>query len=153
MSWITGHQPADFNSLFSLRPNLFQDYQAFAELFWQRGLVPPIALELCRLRVAQLHRCAPELARRRPEARASGLGEDKIAALPDWPGDPRFSAAERACLALAESFTIDPHGISDDMMAEVVAALGEAGAVALLECLALFDGFCRFQVLLQAKED
>ena len=152
MTWVAD-TAMDFQGLMNLRPNLHADYQAFAELFWQRQLLPAALLELCRLRVAQIHRCQPELKRRRSEARAAGLEEGKIDALSQWHRDERFSEAERACLSVAECFTMDPHSISDDMAARAVAELGDAGFVALLEALALFDGFSRFQVLLEAASD
>jgi hypothetical protein len=39
---------------------------------------------------------------------------------------------------------LDAHGMSDEEARPVVAALGDAGAVAFIEALAIFDGTSRF---------
>jgi alkylhydroperoxidase family enzyme len=133
---------------FSLRPNLFEDFRRFYALFWEQRALDPVILELCRLRVAQIHGCEAELRVRYQPALDAGLTEAKIAALPQASHSPLYSDAERACVAFAELFAIDPHAIADDDAARVVAALGDAGAVALVEALALFDGFARFRLML-----
>ena len=56
-----------FDEAFRRRPELFADYQAFADLFWSRRLVHPTLLELCRIRVAQILGCEAEERRRTPQ--------------------------------------------------------------------------------------
>lgn len=150
MGWLpeaaAGGTPLD--RTFGLRPDLYEDFRRFYALFWEQRLLDPVLLELCRLRVASLHGCASELAVRYRAAVDAGLDEDKVAALDRAAGDPRFDETERAVVAFAELFTIDPHAITDDDAARVRDALGDAGLVALVEALALFDGFARFRVLL-----
>jgi alkylhydroperoxidase family enzyme len=141
-----GATPLD--RVFGLRPDLYADFRRFYALFWERSLLDPVLLELCRLRIAQLHGCAPELRVRYRPALEAGLGEEKIAKLPRAGSAPEFSAAERAAIAFAELFASDPHAITDADAAAVVAELGDAGLVALAEALALFDGFCRFRMML-----
>src|SRR5262245_20219869 len=131
-----------------LRPDLCADYRAFVALFWERGPVGAVVLELCRLRVAQLLRCDGELRLRYEPARTAGLDEGKIAQLERWPTAPEFTAAERACLAYAEQFVLDAHGISDAQAAAVTSHLTPAGLVALTEALALFEGFARLRLVL-----
>lgn len=131
-----------------LRPELCSDYTAFAALFWSQRPVDPLILELCRLRIAQLLACESELRVRWEPARAAGLDEETIALLARWPTAPAFGDAARACLAYAEQFVLDVHGITDEQAAVVRAHLGPAGLVALTEALALFEGFARFRLLL-----
>lgn len=150
MSWINGGRLASFGQLIGLRPNLAADLAAFSSELWQGHGVDAVTLELCRLRVAALHGSTAEFARRTPQALAAGLTEDRVARLAEWHRDAAFGARERACIALAEQFVLDPSGIDDAMFAAVRAELGEAGSVTLLEALAIFDGFTRFAVLLQA---
>jgi AhpD family alkylhydroperoxidase len=150
VSWL-GTAPT-LDAVFGLRPELHDAWRAFRGAFWERRLVDPVILELCRLRVAALHGCRAELGARTPAARDAGLDEARIAALADWATDPRFSAAERACLRFAEQFVLDAHGVTDEDAAAVTAALGDPGAVALVEALALFDGFCRFRLVLGVEE-
>jgi alkylhydroperoxidase family enzyme len=133
-----------FERVFALRPNLFEAWRDFSALFWTRRLVDPVVLELCRLRVAQLLGARYPQSVRTPEARAAGLSEGRIAALATWWTSDRFGETERACLRFAEQFTLDAHGITDADAAAVVRALGDAGMVAFVEALAIFDGFSRF---------
>jgi len=150
MSWLPASAPGttSLDRVFGLRPELYEQYREFAELFWRLRVVDPVLLELCRLRVAALLGCARELELRRPEAAGAGLGEKKIAALDDWRRSSVFSPVERACLAFAEKFVLEPHGLSDEDAAAVSAHLSAAEMVAFTEALALFDGFARFQILL-----
>jgi alkylhydroperoxidase family enzyme len=114
-----------FDETFGLRPDLYGPYQDFVGLFWHRKLVDAEVLELCRLRVAQLLRCAPE-----------GVH-----------AEPR-DAAQQAAVAFAEQFVIDPHGVDDSMRARIKEHFSSAQAVALTEALAVFDGFTRFRIAL-----
>jgi alkylhydroperoxidase family enzyme len=146
MSWLPEAGPGrdDFERTFALRPELFAAFREFAGLFWEKRLVDPVLLELCRLRIAQLHEARYPLSTRTREAREAGLDEAKIARLPEWWKQPGFSALERACLRFAEQFALDPGALSDEEARPVVAALGDAGTVAFIEALAIFDGFGRF---------
>ncbi len=149
VSWLPGLADADaFDDVFGLRPDLHDAYRDFDAVFWTEGLFDPVVLELCRLRCAQLLRCADALALRTPAAVDAGLTEDLVAALPDWATDDRFDDLARAALAVAEQFVLDPHGVTAEQRAAVVAHVGDAGLVALVEALALFDGFTRFRVIL-----
>lgn len=150
MSWVLGGGAHSFGDLMALRPNLAADLAAFSEQLWHAPGIDPVTLELCRLRVAQLHGARAAFAERRPQAAAAGLTGERIARLADYGSDPGFSACERACLELAELFAMDPSAIDDATFAAVRDALGEPGTVALLEALAVFDGFSRAQVMLDA---
>jgi alkylhydroperoxidase family enzyme len=146
MSWLPESGPGrdDFERCFALRPDLFAAWREFAGIFWEKRLVDPVLLELCRLRVAQLHGAAHPLSTRMREASEAGLDEAKIARLADWWKQPGFSDLERACLRFAEQFVLDAQALSDEEARPVVAALGDAGTVAFVEALAIFDGFGRF---------
>jgi alkylhydroperoxidase family enzyme len=155
MSWVldaaaprSASAETPFERVLGLRPNLLEDFKRFYALFWEQRLVDPVLLELCRLRVAQIHGCDAELRVRYQPALDAGLDEKKIAALASAGDSPLYSEAERACVAFAELFAMDPHAITDADAARVVAVLGDAGTVALVEALALFDGFMRFRLIL-----
>jgi alkylhydroperoxidase family enzyme len=156
MSWLPLPRAADgatpLDRGFGLRPELYQRYRDFVALFWEPRVLDPVILELCRLRVAQLHGCRSELGLRHRAALDAGLGEAKVAALAG--GDESgFEAAERACLRFTEMFVRDPHAIRDEDAAAVTAQLGEPGLVALAEALAVFDGFCRFRLILGVEPE
>jgi alkylhydroperoxidase family enzyme len=122
------------------------------DLLWS-GLYDPDRLdprltELCRLRVAQLVRADAELARREPAALEAGLTDDDVAALASWPTSDRFGPAERAALAYAELFVMDPSAVTDAMAADVLEHLGAPGAAALSIALSTFDARARTCVAL-----
>ena len=147
MTWLpeSGSGDSDLARAFALRPELFAAWSDFAALFWRRRLVEPVVLELCRLRIASMLGAREALAHRTPEARDAGLTEARIALLDAWWTSDAFGDAERACLRFAEQFALDPREIADADAAAVVAALGDAGMVAFVEALAVFDGFARFE--------
>ena len=129
---------------FGLRPDLFAACRDFAALFWEKRLVDPTLLELCRMRVGQMVGTElPALCDAMRDARAS-VPAAKRADVGAWWNSAAFSDTERACLRFAEQFVLDPKGIGDNDAAAVVAALGDAGTVAFVEALAILDGFSRF---------
>lgn len=144
MSWLprTAGGDTPFARVFELCPELHARFRDFDTLFWQTRPVEPKVLELCRLRMAQILGCAA-----RPRE-GLGLDDGSLAALEGWRAGSEFSAVERACLALAEKFVLDPHGVTDDDAAAVRAHLADAGLVAFVEALASFDGFLRFAAIL-----
>ena len=109
---------------------------------WRQEYLPPQTLELCRLRLAQLHRCEQESRRSDWD-----VADGKRAELAAWPGDPQFSAAERACLEFTELYAMDVLAISDEQAAAVQAHFGDAGLVMLIEALGIFDGKTRLALL------
>ncbi len=125
------------------RPQLLERYRSFYLQLWQGGLVPHRVLELCRLRIAQIHDARAELAVRNSFCQISEQEREALAR-----GDHGgFSGAERAALSLAEEMPFNHHGISDQQVKDAAAGLGESGAVALLTALAFFDVNCRLKLV------
>jgi alkylhydroperoxidase family enzyme len=155
MTWLPaeadGTTPLD--RVFGLRPDLYEPFRSFYAAFWTHQLLDPVVLELCRLRVARLLGCDSEQRTRYQPAIDAGLTEDQVAVLAQWPTSPQFSAAQRAALAFAEQFVIDVEGIGAELRDAVIDHFDVAGLVALCEALALFDGFCRFRIILGVDAD
>lgn len=84
-------------------------------------------LELCRLRVGTLLGCP---AHRGPVPPGAELDE-----------------RQRVCLDFAEQFVLDHHAITDGDASRVTAHLSDAEMVALTTALAVYDGFCRFEIM------
>ena len=142
MTWLpaaaTGATPIE--RAFGLRPDLFAACRDFAALFWEKRLVDPTLLELCRMRIGQMIGAElPALCDAMRDARAA-VPAAKRAELEAWWTSAAFDDTERACLRFAEQFVLDPKGIGDVDAAAVVAALGDAGTVAFVEALAILDG-------------
>jgi alkylhydroperoxidase family enzyme len=149
MSWLDT-VPADTQLEAVLRTDapLFDRFRDFAARIWSEGLVDPVVLELCRLRIATLHNCRAELVLRYEPAIAAGLDEAKIAALPQYSTSERFTEHERACVALAEQFAMDAHLITDDDFARAAADCSPAEMSALVTSIAFFDGSIRIRLML-----
>ena len=111
------------------------------------AVLDPAVLQLCRARIATLLGAGAEVAERRPGAEAArGL----VAELPSWPTSPRFTPAQRACLAFAEQFTLDVTGLTDAHAAAVLEHLTPAELYGLVQALLVFDETLRLQLALAA---
>lgn len=143
MSWIDGVEAGTpIDALLGLRPGLLARYKAFYSALWEDDLLPRRLLELCRLRIAEIHGCAQE---RTVRDAAVGLSDLEEAALRT--GDPAaFAAPEQAALARAEQFPFEHHGISDAAVDWAKTQLGAKAIVALLVALAFFDVSCRWKL-------
>ena len=150
MTWLPELADGDtgLDRVFGLRPDLYDAFRAFYALFWTDQLLDPIVLELCRLRVAQLLGCATEQQVRYAPSRDAGLTESQIAALPRWPDDTRFSEAQRAALAFAEQFVLDPRGVTDAQAAELHRLFPAPQLAALTTAVATFDALARVKTVL-----
>jgi alkylhydroperoxidase family enzyme len=100
-----------------------------------------------------MHEARFPLSSRRPEALAAGLDEAKVALLDRWWRSSTFTETECACLRFAEQFVLDAKGMSDEQARPVIDALGEKGTIALVEALAIFDGFGRFCRMLEIEPE
>ncbi len=150
MSWLRNTVPGDtpLDQVLGHRPNLHRSYTDFYELFRKRKLLPSRILELCRLRIAQLHKCSAELAQSRPAELGADCDAAFLRRLGNWHREPEFDDGERACLEMAELFVLDPHAISDELAAAAIKHLGEDGFVAFAEALAMIDSRVRIQRML-----
>jgi AhpD family alkylhydroperoxidase len=149
MTWLAKQAPGDgLDAVYGMLPRAYARHRELVAHLWRPGLVDPVVLELCRLRIAQLLRCAPELTARTPAALAAGLTEDRIARLAEWPIAPDYSAVERAALAFTEMYVIDPGAVTDELAGDVTAHFSASEATALTTGIAVFDAIARFQVAL-----
>lgn len=149
MTWLARTAEGEgLDAVYGLVPEAYARHQELVEHIWQPGLIHPVVLELCRLRIAQLLRCDRELATRTPAAADAGLDEAKIAQLAQWPSSPAFSEAERAALGFAEMYVIDPGSVTDEQCAAVTKHFSPPEVAVLTTGVAVFDAMARFQVAL-----
>jgi alkylhydroperoxidase family enzyme len=154
MTWLSETPGASaLERVLGGRPELQPFFREFVGRVWADGLVEPDLLELCRLAIARVHGCESDLALRYQAACDAGLSEEKVAALPYWRTSEHFSERERHCLALAEQFTLDPHGVDDESFGRVASDLGPQGTVALVYSLAVFDGLARLRAILGVEPE
>lgn len=143
MSWIAGN--LDRQQIMDRLPAIGGNFQRLYASFYRLSQLPPETVELCRLRLAQLHRSDADFA-----LEEHPLAAGKREQLQEWHRAPSFSAGERACLELAEVHAMDCSAITDAQADAVKQHFGEAGLVALLQALGVFDGFIRLGLIWQA---
>lgn len=124
-------------------------FESMWQSLWSQDRVPPALLELCRLRLAQMHGAAEELevahpAARVPQAKRQSVIRGRFAT------DGQFDPGEIAVLSLAEVYAQDPAAITDEMAEAVKGAYGDTGLVVLIEALGFIDGRIRMARLANA---
>ena len=129
------------DGLFAPLPKAHQHYRELDQQIWD-GRIDPALLEVCRVRIATLHNCAPELARQRAD-----IG-DKRGAIAQWPTSGLFSDVERALLRFTEQYVIDAQGVSDADAAGVTSLLSGPEVAAFTVAIGTFDAICRFTLAL-----
>ncbi|HLS47161.1 MAG TPA: carboxymuconolactone decarboxylase family protein [Gemmatimonadales bacterium] len=77
-------------------------------------------------------------------ARTQGLAAGKIEHVGQWENSKAFSALERKVLAYAEAMTVSPPAVTDEMVAELTAALGVPAVVELTKMIAIENERSRF---------
>jgi hypothetical protein len=119
-------------------------YDSLWKSIWGQTSFPTYLLELCRLRLAKLHRADAELAYRHIET--DSLSEEKIQSVinGDYDTAHLFSDAELAVLSVAELYAIDPSSITDHQADAVKNHYGESGFVFLIDALGVID--CRIKL-------
>lgn len=153
MTWLGQTAPGatPLQEVMGVRPeldDLLQDYLAAA---WASG--DPVVLELCRLRIATLHGDADQARLRHRGAVDAGLTEEMVTALPDHHRASCFSEHQRRCVAYAEQYVVDVHGITDADAEAVKAGMSDADFVAFTVALGLFDGIGRFRLALGVGDE
>ena len=147
MTWL--HTPSEsaapLEQVLSLRPQLLERYREMYGQLWDRALVAPRLLELCRLRIAGVHDCDAE---RAIEHTGAGLTPEDRRAVDRWEESAAFSALDRAVLAFAEKMPWRQHDVTDADVVELRKYLSEAEIVALAIAAGLFDAHCRLRLTL-----
>ena len=143
--------PNDWNELAALSRDSVEHYVALHQVI--DDSVDPVIVELCRLRIAALIGAHAHLSLRRPQATIAGLTEAKIATLAQWPESPLFSAAERACLALAEQFCMGAYTVTDADVSTVLEHLDADECYALVNGLWVMEALARMTVVMDVEPD
>ena len=106
-------------------PDVLAPLRAAWEAAW--AVVDPMLLEGCRLLVASILGCEPELEVRTPVAIAAGFTEAHGRGMSEWYRSPLWDERARACFAFTEQFVIDVANLDDDAVGRVRGHLGDTG--------------------------
>lgn len=105
MSMATVTPKSRLNNPAMIVPEAMAPLQALGQLLGQLKGDPARALSLAMMRASQLNGCALCLAGSCQMLRGGGETEDRLFAVSTWQESTRFTAPERAALALAEAMT------------------------------------------------
>jgi AhpD family alkylhydroperoxidase len=130
-------------------PEAMAPLQALGQLLGQLQGAPARALALATLRASQLNGCALCLEGSCLTMRGFGESEERLFAVSAWRESTRFTAPERAALALAESMTrlsdrSDP--VSDEVWADVARYFEERELAVLVLGIATINLYNRINV-------
>ncbi len=141
MTWlpVAGGDTAEW-LLARVAPTVAGRLNALTAGLWTAEAPSPTVIALCRRRVAMLHRYEPGPA---PGVEPTAA---QCAALAAWPSSLLFDEIERACLAFAEQFVLDPHGMTDADFADLRRHLDPPAIATLTLAVATFDATMRFAV-------
>lgn len=140
MTWFT--DATSRQEILALQPDHQAHFNAMYNALWSLPHIPGDILELCRLRLAQMHDSDTEW--QRSEFTINNAKRDQLS---QWHRSPEFTDAERACLDLTEVYAMDPQAISDEQANAVKAHFGDVGLVSLVEALGLFFGLTRLSLI------
>jgi alkylhydroperoxidase family enzyme len=126
MTWLrseaAGETPLD--RVFGLRPAAYDRFRDLYGALWDGG-VDAATLDACRARIDALLRLEPDPTGTRP-----------------------LDAAQRAAVAYAEQYALDPHALHDGDFLALHEHYDDAQLATLTLAIAMFDALARFTVAL-----
>jgi alkylhydroperoxidase family enzyme len=150
MTWLPETAPGatPLDRTFGLRPAAYDRFKELYGGLWDPAVIDPRVLELCRLRIGTILGSTAERAIRFADAADAGVSERDVAQLPRWPTAAEFTDCERACIAFAEQYVIDPHELTDAHFDALHEHLDAPALATLTLAVAMFDALARFRLAL-----
>jgi AhpD family alkylhydroperoxidase len=126
-------------------PDLLETLLPFLGQVFDEGAVDLATKELVVVRVSQLNGCRYCLASHRPIALESGVSERHVAAICDEAPLAELPPRERVLVEWVDAYVLDPHGISDDLVARTLDHVRDDQLVelsVLIGATQLLNAFC-----------
>jgi alkylhydroperoxidase family enzyme len=136
-----GRPPSDIFRALANVPTLMTAHRALPRALRAREHCPPRLRELGVLRLAQLAGSAYEWSHHRPMALDAGVTPEQAADLANWRASPAFNQTERLVLAVTEA--VHAMAVTDELFAELQAALGQPGAIELIVVVSQYEAVAR----------
>ena len=145
-----GNVPNMFRTL-AHRPEIFETLIGHMEAVLETGTLPKSLKELVIVRTSQLNRTPYCLASHTVICRNLGWTETQLNAMQSDAVREHFSEREQVALRLAETMTLNAHGMSDDEFTRLRSFFDEGEIVELMAAIGLFNYFNRFNDLLEME--
>ena len=132
--------PGNWWTVFARVPDCFRHAVAGFAFYRSRDRkLDPQLRELGQMRAGFLRESQFVFSQHCKAARDVGLSEDKIEAVPAWPGSEVFSAVERAVLAYTDELVLQQGRVQDATFERLRAHLGEEEILELSYITALYE--------------
>ena len=131
-----------------VEPKAFQAMFALVKYLSQSGIDPTI-MELIKIRVSQINRCAYCINMHTKEARKNGETEQRIYALNAWRETIYYTEQERAALALAEEVTHIYNGVTDETYNNAAKVFDEHKLAQIIMAIVTINGWNRIAISTQ----
>jgi len=133
-------------SIKDLEPNAYKAMLGL-EQYIRNSQIPPMLLELIKIRASQINGCAYCIDMHTQEALKIGEIPRRIFALSAWKESPLFTEEERAVLQLTEEVTlILEDGVSDDTYNKVLKFYGENELAQIIMQVIIINSWNRIAV-------
>ncbi|MGI8925777.1 MAG: carboxymuconolactone decarboxylase family protein [Tepidiformaceae bacterium] len=124
--------PGNWWTVFALVPEIFNSCTAqFAIFNSQKRLLPPSMRELALTRTGFAAGSQFVFSQHSKAARAAGIPDEKVAAIPSWPASTLFDEQERAVLAYTDDLVLTDGRVSDGTFAQLQAFLPDEAILEL----------------------
>lgn len=111
---------------------------------WASKALPKRVRELAEYRTATVVGCSWCVDFGTMVQRLDGLDVERLEHIDEYATSPLYTLEERLAIAYADAMTAQPMTVTDDQVAELVAAFGHAGVVELTNAIALENQRGRF---------
>ena len=133
-------------SIKDLEPNAYKAMLGL-EQYIRNSQIPPMLLELIKIRASQINGCAYCIDMHTQEALKIGEIPRRIFALSAWKESPLFTEEERAVLQLTEEVTlILEDGVSDETYDKVLKFYGENALAQIIMQVIIINSWNRIAV-------
>jgi alkylhydroperoxidase family enzyme len=144
VTWLPtlGDLRSERDEVFGVAPDAYEHLRQMLGAAWR--ITDARALDLCRLRVAQMMGARAELA---------GADPRLLAGLEDWRSNPALSGRERAALSYAEQYHFDHTLLGAEQKAALADTFSRRGVVNFVWALHVNDAYARALTLLDIAPD
>lgn len=129
-----------------LEPKAFSAMHGM-ETYIRSTSLPPLLLELIKVRASDLNGCAYCIDMHTQEALQEGETTRRLFAVAAWKESPLFTEAERVALQLTDEVTlVSKGGVSDQTYDEVLKHFGENGTAQIIMQIIIINSWNRIAI-------
>jgi alkylhydroperoxidase family enzyme len=146
--------PGNWWTVISLVPDVLTYFQQGGALYKGKNrIVPPYFVELALVRTGFSAGSQFVYSQHCKGARAAGISDEKVAAIPHWSTSDAFSAEERAVLAYADELVLSHGRVQDGTFAALQAHFSDEAILELTYITLLYLAYAIFTRALRLEYD